>query len=279
VIPTGTGTVNPLRQMSRVETITGTTWLGVTSTGITASFDAQAAEVSDDAPTLGQPSITPAKAQAFVPFSIEIEQDWSGLSGELTKMLAVAKDDLEATQFVTGTGSDAPYGVMTGATTTLGTASAGAFAIADVYATEAALGARFRKNAAWLSNKYFYNLVRQFDTAGGAGLWMRLPQGTTNSLGETDTTVGAELIGYPAYESTAINTGNVLTSGTNIAVFGDFANQFVIVDRLGMTVELVPHLFATGANRPDGQRGLYAYWRTSSKVITAGAFRKLQTIY
>ena len=48
----------------------------------------------------------------------------------------------------------------------------------------------------------------------------------------------------------------------------------MIVDRIGLSVELIPHLF--GANqRPTGQRGLYAYWRISSKVVDANAFRAL----
>jgi predicted phage gp36 major capsid-like protein len=43
-----------------------------------------------------------------------------------------------------------------------------------------------------------------------------------------------------------------------------------------MTVELVPHLFATGANRPSGSRGLFAYWRVGAAVINAAAARFLQ---
>jgi predicted phage gp36 major capsid-like protein len=40
-----------------------------------------------------------------------------------------------------------------------------------------------------------------------------------------------------------------------------------------MTVELIPHLFgAAQGNLPTGQRGLYAYWRNTSKVLSASAF-------
>jgi hypothetical protein len=38
-------------------------------------------------------------------------------------------------------------------------------------------------------------------------------------------------------------------------IAGNF-DRYHIIDRVGMTVELVPHLFATGNNRPSGQRGL-----------------------
>ena len=63
----------------------------VTSAGISWSFDAEAAAVSDDSPTLGQPSVTVFMARGFVPFSIEVEQDyaasrtgWPGSSPKVT---------------------------------------------------------------------------------------------------------------------------------------------------------------------------------------------------
>jgi HK97 family phage major capsid protein len=56
-------------------------------------------------------------------------------------------------------------------------------------------------------------------------------------------------------------------------IFGDF-KQFLIVDRIGMTVEMVPHVL--GANRrPTGQRGVYAVWMNNSKILVPDAFRRL----
>ena len=59
-----------------------------------------------------------------------------------------------------------------------------------------------------------------------------------------------------------------------ILLFGDF-NQFLIVDRIGMAVEPIQHVFGKTNARPTGQRGIYAYWRNSSKVLTKAAFRLL----
>jgi predicted phage gp36 major capsid-like protein len=57
------------------------------------------------------------------------------------------------------------------------------------------------------------------------------------------------------------------TSGSTVLTIGDF-NYFAIVDRVGMSVEFIPHLFG-GSNRyPTGQRGLYYWWRTSSQVLS-----------
>jgi HK97 family phage major capsid protein len=67
-----------------------------------------------------------------------------------------------------------------------------------------------------------------------------------------------------------------LTSGNEILVYGDF-RYYLIVDRVGMSVEVVPHLFHTATNYPSGQRGLLAFWRNTGRVRSAAAFRTLRT--
>jgi HK97 family phage major capsid protein len=82
-----------------------------------------------------------------------------------------------------------------------------------------------------------------------------------------------KLLGRPVWESTAMAAA--LTTGSKILVIGDW-RYFVIVDRVGMDIEILPQLL--GANRrPTGQRGLYAYWRNSSDVLSAAAFQVLVT--
>ena len=72
------------------------------------------------------------------------------------------------------------------------------------------------------------------------------------------------------------------TSASTVLTIGDF-NQFAIVDRVGMSVEFIPHLFGGTSNYPTGQRGLYMYWRNSSQVLTPGltansAFQSLKLL-
>jgi HK97 family phage major capsid protein len=55
-----------MRSVARVETTVGDTKYFITSAGVTASWDAEAAEVSDDSPTLAQPSVPVYKAAAFI---------------------------------------------------------------------------------------------------------------------------------------------------------------------------------------------------------------------
>ena len=92
--------------------------------------------------------------------------------------------------------------------------------------------------------------------------------------GFTDGRMGADLLGHPVYEASA--QSGTFTTGQLIGVFGDFS-YFKIVDRIGLTVETIPHLFgAAQGNLPTGQRGLFAYWRVGSKVLDANAFRTLK---
>jgi HK97 family phage major capsid protein len=272
IIPTSNGAVNPWRAISRVEQITGNTWNGVSAGAVVASRDLEFEEVSDDSPTLAQPTATVTKAQAFIPFSIEVGQDWGSLESEMARLIQDAKDVEEATAFATGAGTGVnPQGVLTGATSTVAAGTA-AFTVAHGYALLEALPARFRPNAVFVANLTQYNRIRQLDTAGGANLWV---QNLTQGIGNDATgNIGATFLGKPAYESSVMSS--VLTAGAKLMIFGDF-RYFLIVDRIGMTVEIVPHLFGATNQRPIGSRGLLAYWRNTSRVLSTAAFKTLVT--
>jgi HK97 family phage major capsid protein len=259
IIPTSNSNVNPFRAISRVIQIAGDEWRGVSSGAITAAYAAEATETTDNAPTLAQPTISTEKAQAFIPFSIEIGQDWGGLESEMARLLAEAKDDLEANKFTAGSGTNEPFGVLTGTTNTVVAAAGQTFTIANLYSLVAALPPRYRPNASFVGSLAVINRIRQFDTQGGANLWVQLGADAP-----------AVLLGRQFYENSEM--ADVATS-VKFLLYGDFS-RFVIVDRVGLNVELIQHLVGTN-HRPTGQRGLYAYWRNSSKVVDANAFRAL----
>lgn len=263
VILTNAGVVNPIRQLARVEQIVGKEWQGVTSAGVSVSRGAEAAEAPDSSFTLGQPVLRTNRVQGFVPFSIEIELSWSALRSEITRLLIDAKAT-EEDSFITGNGSGTnPGGVvatLSGNTVTAGgTAS---FAAADVYNLEAALAPRWEPNASWLAHKAIYHRIRQFDTAGGAQFWASIGDGRP-----------PRLLDYPDYRSSAM--ASTLTTGNKILMFGDF-KQFLIVDRIGMNIELIPFLLGA-SGRPTGQRGVYAVWMNNSKILVDSAFKLLVT--
>lgn len=269
VILTFNGVINPLRMISRVEQITGKEWDGVTSTGITVSRVAEATEATDGSPALVQPTVRTTRVQGFVPFSVELDVSWGNMRNQLTQMLADAKDIEEASSFTLGNGT-APNanGVITTLATSsrVLTATTAVVAIADIYNIENQAAPRFRQTSSWLASKTTYNAIRQLWTqqASAAGdPWVRPSDGTP-----------ASLINYPAYEASVMSTATT-TSGSLILGFGDF-QQFLIVDRVGMGIELIPHLFGPTNHFPTGQRGLFAIWFNNSKVLADNAFRLLQ---
>ena len=267
IIDTGSHSTNPFRQVSTIKKITGTYWTGVSSAGVTASWDAESAEVSDDAPTLAQPQIPTFKGAAFVPFSIEAE-DWANLASDVYQMIAVAKDDLEGAAFVSGNGTSAPQGVTTaldGTSSEIAPLTGEAFAKGDIDKLIGSLQARYRSNAAFVANMVWYNAIRAFETTVNVGSLI-----SRNPVDYSQFT----LAGFPAYESSDMDAvlPNAAATADNFGLlFGDFAQGYYIVDRVGLNVELIPHLFHTSNNLPKGQRGFYAHFRTGAEVVNTSA--------
>jgi HK97 family phage major capsid protein len=264
ILNTNNGVINPIRQLARVQQTTVDEWRGVSSAGVTASYVAEASESTDNSPTLAQPTVTTERAHAFVPFSIEIGMDWNGIQDSLSELFRDAKDVLEAGKFVTGTGTNEPFGVLTGTTTTVAAAAGLTMTLANLYALKNALPPRYRNSpsAAFLFNVATLDRFRQMDTAGSAtAVWADGLQVGSPS----------RLLGYPVYEASEV-TGTI-TNAVKFGVFGDFS-RYMILDRVGLTVEVLPHLLGSN-RRPTGERGLYAYWRNGAKVLDANAFRAI----
>jgi HK97 family phage major capsid protein len=193
VIITANGSRNDIRRIARQVVAVGDTWNGVTAGAVSWSWDAEATQVSDDAPTFAQPSIPVYKAAGFVPVSIEALQDMANGAAEVARLLAFGKDVLEAAAFAVGSGSGQPTGVVTGLVgsgAVTASATTDTLAVGDLYTVQGALPARFRANASWLATNAFYNRARQFDTAGGSSLWAQLADDRP-----------ALLLGKPAYEA------------------------------------------------------------------------------
>lgn len=265
VILASDGSTNPLRQIARVEQTVGKEWQGITTEGIEVTRVPEVQEATDDSPVFEQPVVRPSAVHAFVPFSMDLDADWPSLRSQLTRVIQDAKDEEEAESFIDGDGSlisgggHNPDGIAAGLAAGSEVPGGASFTSDDLYAVEGALGERWLARARWLANRSIYNLVRGFDTSGGADFWVNLTAGQP-----------PELIGYPAHRASympATPTGRYL-------ILGDFS-QFLIVDRIGMSVELVPHLFGATRRFPTGQRGIYARWRNSTKILVDNAFRVL----
>lgn len=260
VLPSSGGTINPWRELARSITIAGSNvWKGVSSDGISANFEAELSEVTESKPDLVQPEIKVEKAHAFLPFSIEVGEDWAAIREDLLRMLQAAKDELEAYKFLYGTGSLEPAGILYGLVEKE-TASSGALAVDDLYTVKADLGPRFQPRAKWTMCGSMRDQISRL-------------------IGHADPTEpqlfdeAGNLLRRPVVE--VPDMSDAVFAGERIAIYGDFKAAFGVVDRTGLRVELIPHLMSPFNNLPTGQRGLYAWWRVGSGVLVDNAARTL----
>jgi HK97 family phage major capsid protein len=259
------GVVSPLRQLASQRTISTYEYRAITTAGTTATFAAEFTEVADGSPTLAQPDAFVEKAQAFVPFSVEVGMDYPGLMDELGKLFSDAKGILEGEKFTSGAGhgSFEPQGLITGlsGSSVYATGAAGTWAVSDLYAVQNSLSPRWQPDAVWLLSLPVFNTTK------------RLVASASTVEPQIVSPDGQLLLNKKWWELSTMATS--VATGNRIAVYGDIDSAFRIIDRIGMQVELVPHLFGTN-RRPTGQRGLYAFWRTTSIVMVNDAARVVQ---
>ncbi|MFE2612273.1 phage major capsid protein [Micromonospora chalcea] len=267
IMLTSGGSVNPLRRISRVVQTTGSQWSGITSAGVTAEWlgaDNTSREMADASPTVANPNIPVHLGDAFVPYSYEVGMDVRDFESEIRGLMLDGADQLMATAYTTGSGVGQPKGLITalvaaGGSTLVASATADAFGKADPYNVQNALPPRFQPRAEWVAALPTINTMAQMETAAGARLFPELGNG--------------RLLNRSIHELSNMD-GTIETSTANyLLAYGDFSN-FVIVDRIGTQIELIPNLMGA-AGRPTGRRGLVLYFRTGSDVVNPNAFRLL----
>ncbi len=263
----GTSETN-LRQFFTNRVISTDAWNGVAGS-TTAEWIAEAAEVADKAPTLAQPSIPVHKWDVFVPFSVEVGEDALNFEREMTRVMVDAREQLEASAFINGSGVGQPTGIVTAALATpaniVATATADTVVAADVFSLKAALPGRYRASASFLANDVIYDRLRQITTGINPDAWV------------TGDPSGAQrLTGKLMRESSEMDGTITATAGNDpVLIYGDLS-RFYVVDRAGGSrLELIPHLM--GANRrPTLQRGFILWGRTGSGLVDSNAVRVLR---
>lgn len=267
VILTNTGSSNAIRRVARVVNLTvGNTWNGVSSAGVTASWDAELTEVSDDSPSFTKPSISTYKAQAFVQASLEALEDIASLGADVLNMFADARDRLEGAAHATGSGSGQPTGIFTAITGSQSVTSttAATIGLVDLLALKRKPGVRFRNNGTFVMNPIYGDAIRQLGTALGASYTVDATDMNTERL-----------LGRPVIETDDAPTTQTTTAKDPEVIFGDFS-QYVLVDKPGsLAVQYIPVLFNTSNNLPDGRVGWYATWRHGADSVADEAFAVL----
>lgn len=266
IVLTAQGHPNDFLRLARVEVITTDQWKGVTSAGVSWSFDAEAAEVSDDSPALAQPSVPTHKAQGFIPYSIEVGMDYPGFASEMSTLLAEGYSELLVENLTTGSGSGQPTGIvtaLTGTSSEIDAGTTGSITAADINGLWSALPIKYRGNAAWMDHTEINNAIQQ------------LGSGNNESAFTVDFTAEGvfRLKGRSVYLNDYMATFPSGAAVNGQAIVGDWSN-YLIAQRAGMSVENVPHLFGA-SNRPTGERGWYAWARVGADSINDNAFRML----
>ena len=269
IILTAQGSGNPFLSIAKQVTVNTNAWKGVSSAGVTWAFQAEAAAATDNMAVLAQPTVTVYMARGFIPYSIEIGQDYPSFASEMSTLLASGYDELLVDKFTRGSGTNEPTGILTALSANTNVrvtlTTAGALGAPDPYKVWAAVPQRFRRNASWLMSVNVNNAIRQLGTANVYHAFtINLPDNWTDSL-----------FGKGVYESPYMpDTTTWTTTPPGVAVVGDFQN-YVVARRGGMSVELVPTLFDVTNNRPTGQRGWFAYARIGGNSVNDLGFRLL----
>src|ERR1044072_9177450 len=88
IILTAQGSGNPFLSICRQATVNTNAWKGINSAGVSWSFDAEGAAVSDDAVgDMAQPTVTVFMSRGFIPYSIEVGQDYPDFAGGMAGVL------------------------------------------------------------------------------------------------------------------------------------------------------------------------------------------------
>lgn len=260
IIMSAQGSLNPILELASRPQITTNVWKGVSSDGVTWSFDPEASTVSDDSPTLAQPSIPVFTARGFIPYSIEVGEDYPGFAQEMSQLLTEGYNELLANKLTVGSGTAEPLGLVTAldadAAVEVLLTTAGTLAAGDIAKVWAALPDRYKAQATWLASFAVIDKITALQVGSNPIL---------NAIGE---------LRQRPVRGTSYMTDLTNTSHTNVAVVGDLS-KYVAPQRTGMSVELIPHLFDVTNNRPTGQRGWFAYARVGGAPSTTRAFRLL----
>lgn len=275
IILTAQETNNPFLILARQVSVNTNRWKGVSSAGVSWTFQGEAAPVTDASPVLAQPSVDVNMARGFIPYSIEVGMDYPAFAEEMSRLLGAGYDELLVQKFSVGSGTNEPRGILTAldANTNVEVAvtTDNTFVAGDVYKVWKALPQKYRRNAAWMMSVDVNNQIRQL--------------GTANTFHAATVDLKAEaadvLLGKQVYENAYLPDFSLVTGVNNLLIVGDWSN-YVIARQGGMSVELIPHLTqqataGSGVGMPTGQRGWFGYARIGGNSVNDLGFRLLQS--
>src|SRR5204863_3162815 len=136
-------------------------------------------------------------------FTIEASQDWDTLQAQLLKLVAGARNTVDATMFLTGTGTNQPSGILNiggtnGLTTTqrVQTATVATYAVGDPWLLKAAIPPRFLPTSTFAGAPATWDSTYRFVAQGS----------TTEPRQFSDGDRGGDFLGRPKVEWSSMAT-------------------------------------------------------------------------
>lgn len=219
----------------------------------------EAAAIGETDPTFGQATLQAYKYANLVLVSSELEADTQvDLLGYLAKIMGVRLGDGMGADFVTGSGSSKPQGVLVGVGAASGTiitggtpASSGA-TFSELTQVYDAVIPGYQVNGEWFMGQPAMQKLRALTNSQGTPIFLPSLSGTSPDM----------LFGHPIVLDP--NMPTPASNATSIA-FGDFSTYF-IRDVAGLRFERsVDRYFDTD------QIGYRAIWRTDGRLLDATA--------
>jgi HK97 family phage major capsid protein len=266
VIIANSGSISPVRALSRNVTTATSTWRGLKTTGATAEWKAESTQAADGTPTASEIEIPLFASSCYMQWSWEVRFSASNLNAQLEVAIADALSNQLNVAWITGNGTTQPQGLVTGLAgsaseiNTLGTET---YASTDPTRLQAALPARYSAGAAWLSHLATKNAYAFLETTNGALLFPELRNDPPT------------LLTKPWYEASDMDgaLNPAVTANNYVLVCGDLRQGYITVDGVGSVAEIYN---VTGANgRPTGDSGLIVWSRHGAEVVNIDAFRLL----
>lgn len=260
--------ISPMRQLADVQTIGGEKLLipseGGTDTTIFWSDEQTGFQASPD-PNLGMLEIYARELNGYLKLSNQnLEDSVFDIEGFILKRLTRQFKQKEGAAFISGNGVARPEGVTTNTLINNYTSSTASTILpADIVQTMHVGKSGYRPTSTWCMSNNTIGVLRLFKDLQNRPLWQMFGEAFVETL------YGRPIVEMPDMANPA--TGQVTyTTGQIPILFGDFAQGYQIVDRVGLTFQTLKELFAI-----QNQVAYLARMRVGGKVILPEAITKL----
>lgn len=253
---------SPLRQIARVVSIDRESLEQPKRTG--AGVASWVTETGTRSETTGlafsMERLTPYEMYYLLKSSVkQLEDSAYQLEEEIAAEIGEAFAVAEGTTFISGTGVGQPEGILTNPSVAH-VASGGASTITadQLVSMVYTLKAEYARNATWVMNRATLGTIRQLkDSVSGNYLWAPGFGGQPGLL-----------LGYPVLECSDMPA---IGSSNEPIAFGDFRRGYMIVDRVGISIQRLSELYAA-----SGIVAFLARKRVGGQVIDPNAIIKMR---